>query len=364
MRTLPLLLLPIFAIAAAYGQNARTAPIPVAPVPQDPLELVTGTTQIPAGATERGTLVVLINRAIDNYALHARGTPAHVLQISFNATASTRYQGGAGSLRETWISGQHWRWDGAMPGYSLVRISSNGAVFDQNADSTIPMRIKMLANAVFAPVGGAPRQETLRTASVTWKGLPITCILTSAQSNPQVPATGRQWYETEYCIDPASGLLYLYSIAPGIYTVYDYTSALQFHGRVLPGRIMISENGTTVVDAQLTGITDTDASNTGPFTPTAQMIAQGPASVLGSPARFPLPAPAQSPGPYIQSVIVHAIIDEQGNVRELEALQSSSVTAAALDFVTGIKHGAMKPASGSSSMEREAFMNVQFLPAR
>jgi hypothetical protein len=364
MRTLPFLLIGFITATAGYCQKYQVSLVPIAPVPQDPLELVTGTTQVPATAADRGALVVLINRAFGNYSLHSRDSPAHILQISFNATASTLYQGGAGYLRETWISGQNWRWDGALPGYSLVRISSNGAVFDQNANSMIPLRVKMLANAVFAPIEGAPRRETLRTATVSWKGSQITCILTSAQGNPQVPAVGRQWYETEYCIDPASGLLDIYSIAPGIYTVYDYTSALQFHGRVLPGKISVSENGTTVLEAQLTGIADTDPSNTSPFTPTAQMIAQGPATALGSPARFPLPGPAPSPGRYMQPVIVHAIIDEQGNVRESEVLQSSSVSEAALDFVSKMKQGQMPQASGASPIEREAFINVQFRPAK
>jgi hypothetical protein len=222
-----------------------------------------------------------------------------------------------------------------LPGYSLVRISSNGAVFDQNSDSMIPMRIKMLANAVFLPIDAAPRRETLRSTSVTWNGSVITCILTSGQGNtPAATATGRQWNETEYCIDPASGLLDIYSIAPGIYTVYDYTSALQFHGRVLPGRISISENGTTVLDAQLTGIVDTDPSNTSPFTPTAQMIAQGPATVLGAPYRLngiPVPRRSGVSAWVVEPVIVHAIIDDSGAVRESEALQASSSAAAALD---------------------------------
>lgn len=167
MRTLPFrhILLSV-AFSACYGQVPDVSAIPVAPVPQDPLELVTGPTAVPATAAERGALVVLLNRAVDHYSLHARGTPAHVLQVSFNATASTLHEGGAGYLRETWISGQNWPWDGAMPGYSLLRISSNGAVFNQNADSSIPLRMKMLANAIFFPVEGAPRRETLRATSV------------------------------------------------------------------------------------------------------------------------------------------------------------------------------------------------------
>lgn len=142
---------------------------------------------------------------------------------------------------------------------------------------------------------------------------------------------------------------------------YDYTNALEFHVRMLPGKISITENGTPVLEAQLTSIADTNASDSSPFTPTAQMIAQGPATALGSPSRYSVRTPA--PGSYTQPVIVHAIIDEHGNARETEVLQSSSVSASALDFVGKMKHGQMKPAGGAITIEREVFINVQFLPA-
>jgi hypothetical protein len=360
MRTLPLFLLFVSWATVALCQDVSA--IPVAPVPPDPLELVTGPTQVPANPEQRGALVALMNRAVSHYALHQRGGPAHILQISFNATASTLNPGGAGQLRETWISGENWRWDGSLGGYTLLRISSNAAVYDQNPDSMIPLRLKMLSNAVFAPIEGAPRKATIRTTSVEWKGAQITCILMSAGANEQTPATGRQWYETEYCIDPATGLLDIYSKAPGIYAVYDYSNALSFHGRVLPGSITITENGATVLAAQLTSVADTDPSNASPFTPTSQMIAQGPATALQLPTRFPLPGPSPAPGAVVQPVIVHAVIDAKGNVRESEVLQTSSVSAAALAFVTGMKFAPMTPASGASPTEREAYINVRFQP--
>jgi hypothetical protein len=360
MRMLPLLFLSLITTATGFSQPPTA--IPIAPVPPDPLELVTGPTQIPVTAEERAALVSLLLNASEHYALHVRGGPAHILQISFNATASTLYPGGAGQLRETWISGQNWRWDGNMGSYSLVRISSNGAVYDSNQNSMLPMHFKLLTDAVFAPIEGAPRQQTLRTASVAWKGSQITCILESGQGNAQVGATGRQWDEREYCIDPGSGLLNISSIAPGIYAVYDYSNALKFHGRVLPGRVTISENGNNVVDAQLTSIADTDAANTIPFTPTAQMISQGPAIRLGLPFGFTLRAPGSAPGNMIQPVVVHSIIDGTGKVQESEALQTSSLTTAALDFVAKMTFGEMKPASGASSIERDQFLEVQFRP--
>ena len=44
-----------------------------------------------------------------------------------------------------------------------------------------------------------------------------------------------------YCVDPKTGELQTYSIAPGIYSAYDYTNALAFHGQTLPRRIAVME---------------------------------------------------------------------------------------------------------------------------
>lgn len=138
---------------------------------------------------------------------------------------------------------------------------------------------------------------------------------------------------------------------------------MKFHDRVLPGRVTISENGTTVVDAQLTSIADIDASDTTPFTPTAQMVAQGPATAMGGPERFAMPGGLVT-GAVIQPVIVHATLDTKGKVLESEVLQTSSVSAEALRLVSSSKFGAMKPASGASPVERDAYINVRFRPQR
>ena len=359
MRTLPLL----FFLAVSAGVCQDVSPMPVAPVPPDPLELVTGPTQVPANAAERGALVQLLLNATEKYALHERGGPAHLLQVSFNATASSRYQGGAGQLRETWINGQNWRWDGTLGSYSLMRISSNTAIYDQTPNSVVPMRFKMLASAIFNPIEAAPRRATLRSATVSWKGAQITCILTSGEGNAQVGAQGRQWYEKEFCIDPATGLLDVASLAPGLYTVYDYSNPLQFHGRFLAGKVTICENGTTVVDAQLTSISDIDPKDTSPFTPTAQMIAQGTAMALGTPERFALPGgDTPVPGGMIQPAIVHVTLDTQGKVIESEVLQTSIVSAAALSQVNGTQFGFLKTPAGAAPVEREAYINVRFQP--
>jgi hypothetical protein len=336
------------------------------PPPSDPLEPVTTEVQPITTVEQRASLVGLMNRAMDQYAMHAKGTPAHMLQISFNATASTLFPGGAGHLRETWISGQNWRWEATLDSYSLLRISSDGVAYDEQAPRPIPLRLKMLANAVFAPM--QPRAPSLRTASANWKGLQVTCALTSFPMMRQAaatPATGRQWDETEYCIDPATSLLMVYSEVPGIYVAYDYSSALRFHDRTLPGSITVTENGTVVLRAQLTSIVDTDPSNVSPFTPTTQMKAHGPAVVLYQPIQFVNPVFSKDiqPGTPVEPTIVHVTFNEEGIVQESELLQTSGLSAQALDVVTKMKFRGAPNASGAPPRQREAYIRVEFLPA-
>jgi hypothetical protein len=350
---------------AAYAQTAN----PVAP-PSDPLELVTGAAQPVTTVEQRAATVALLNRAAEQYAMHSKGTPAHILQISFNATASTLFPGGAGQLRETWISGQNWRWEATLGNYSLLRISSNGVAYYQQAPQAIPLRLKMLANTVFAPLQfTAPRVAAMRTASVTWKGAQITCVLLAPSGSAQDSAAakaGRQWNESEFCVDPATGLLDVYSEIPGYYAIYDYTNALKFHDRTLPGAVTISENGTAAVQAQLTSIADTDATNMTPYTPTAQMISQGPAVVLFAPMQMTrmVPSPSMQPGSAIEPAIVHVTLDEQGHVQESELLQTTGLSSQALALVTGTKLWPAPQTSGTPPRQREAFVRVEFVPAQ
>jgi len=341
--------------------------IEVAPVPPDPLELVTDGAKAFTTFEQREPLIAVVNRAASYYSLHAKSNPAYILDTSFHATASTLFAGGEGHLRETWISGGNWRLDASLATYSLVRISSNGVAYDQQAPSPIPMRLKMLYNAIYAPIEPKrveSNEQKLRFASVTWKGRAEGCVLMS----PRITQTGRTgaraWNEVEYCIDPATGLLDIYSEAPGIYVAYNYGKALRFHGKVLPGRVTITENGATVLDAQLNSIVETGASDAGALTPTAQMMAQGPAPVLLAPVRpwvwvWSSEVRASST---IEPTIVHAILDDQGNVQESEVLQGWSSAAKALAHIAKKNpFEALKP-DGGRPREREAFLEVQFRP--
>ena len=339
---------------------AQTASI--APIPPDPLELVTGQTQIPASPQQRAAVVTLMGNALANHNLHVRGDNPFDIRVSFNAAASTLYPAGQGTLEESWVSGQHWRWTATMGDYSQLQIGSNSAVYGQNR-AVMPMRVQALREALFAPLPGNGSRLTLRSSSVLLNGTPLTCVLTSSGANRQVPANGRQWYENEYCIDPATSTLRISSIAPGMYVAYDYANGHRFHDHLLPGKITITESGSTVLEAQISSVTDADPSNLTIYTPTAQMTAQGAAPVIEMPERFPrfFAAPAGSPST-VQPVIVHATLSQGGKILEIEALQSNAYTAAALRMVMQETFGGRPLPAGASPHLREAFINVQFRP--
>jgi hypothetical protein len=80
----------------------------------------------------------------------------------------------------------------------------------------------------------------------------------------------------KYCVDPKTGELQTYSIAPGIYNAYDYTNALPFHGQTLPRRIAVMEGQRRVRQIQLDSIQDPGPVDQGLLMPTQAMFAAGP----------------------------------------------------------------------------------------
>src|SRR5262249_28780186 len=158
---------------------------------------------------------------------------------------------------------------------------------------------------------------------------------------------------TEYCADAKTNLLYIYSDAPGIYVVYDYTSPLQFHGRTIPGKLAIFENNQQVIAAQLS-IADADPNQTALFTPTPQMISGGPGAMLAGTQHFTRLLPTASAEDRVQPTVVHGIVDNNGQVKEAIALQSSSVSAAALEAVKQMNFGRAS-GPGDIGSQRQVF---------
>src|SRR5271156_1392649 len=96
---LPLILVLVGLISViAFSQNPNA--IPVAPMPADPLEPVTGGIVVPATPDQRLAAQQIIVKARDLYKLHA-GSPFD-LKLTFNATGRSRYEG-PGTLEELFL---------------------------------------------------------------------------------------------------------------------------------------------------------------------------------------------------------------------------------------------------------------------
>jgi hypothetical protein len=350
-----------FALLLSSFVFSQTTP-KTAPLPYDPLELATGPTAVPDTPAKREVLLNLLEHARQNNGMHAPGSPPFAMKVSFNSTGTSRYTG-FGEVEETWMSGQTFRWSARLGDYSQLRIYRDGTAYDDKPRGSIPLRIQMVRQSVFWPVTGRFAPALIRMATANWQGTEVACMLVSGGANDATPTPRRRWEETEYCIDPKAGLLRTYSEAPGIYNVYDYSETFQFHGRTLARQISIVEDGVTVLQIHLESLTDAAGSDPDQFVPTKKMLSHGPGDILVGPFRFPqsVAAPPGRSG-VIQPVIVHAVLDKKGHVVEAEALQHTDalLSEAALAIVERSNY--RRSEGEGRPVQREAFINVQFIP--
>ena len=346
--------------SSTFAQNTPS----VAPLPTDPLELATGATLKVANPENRALVLNLLERARQNGSeLFAVGAPAFHLKLSFTSNGQSRYTG-SGEMEEIHYSRQTWRWTARLGDYAQVRIFQNGVPYDEKTPGPIPLRLQMVRGAVIWPMANVRPGTLIRMASAQWQGMEVMCSLLSFGEAAST-APGRHWEEREYCVDTKSALLRIYSEAPGIYTVYDYSDALHFHGHTLARQISIVESGEAVLQIHVDSLEDAGAPDPALFTPSKEMLARGPGIVLVPSARIPAFAasPIGNAGP-VQPVIVHASVDDQGKVVEAEALQNSnaSLSNAALSLVKSSTSPPQTRATGP--VQTEAFINVEFGAAR
>ena len=340
---------------AKSAAPALPDPLASAPVPTDPRELVNGGVKALASPDSRAAALGLLERARQNARLHTPSAPPYRFDSVFTAYGNA-LNTGPGQLSEIRASGRSWRWTVDLGGYSLARVADKGRTLDQPPVSAIPMRAQTLREAILWSLLNWPPGARIRSAEALWNGQPVTCLLLS-NGEAKLALTGaRLWEEDEYCIDPVSGFLQIYSIAPGTYFVYGYSRHLQFHGQQFPDHISIYANGAMVADADFT-IADMSAADESLLTPAPEMVD---ATVLaGNVLRLRLNAPSPVPFELVQPVIVHAQIDGEGKVveEELSAAADLALAQPALDLV---KRSAFPRAA---RMQRQAYINVRFMPA-
>jgi len=330
------------------------------PPPPDPHEMVTRDPRTLTKPADRSAALDLLDRARQNYNLHDISTP-YALKVSFESNGMSETEG-AWTMDEMSDGGTHWRWTAQLQGTDLrvLRIGTDGRVYGNNPSEPVPLRIQLVRSALHWPIMRNAGASAIRAADVERDGITMSCLLLSA-SIPPNPAP-RSWVEREYCIDPASGLLQMWSEAPGIYAVYDYTGARNFHGHTVPQQISIFEDGRLAVQARLESLEDAPTLDPALFKRAPELADAAESFTLASPSRFPMRVdPSDGPtSPFFQPLIVHAILDAQdGTVLDAEALQTSDrdLSRAAIDLVRSTTF----PPSG---FQQEAFINVQFhMPA-
>jgi hypothetical protein len=324
------------------------------PPPSDSHEMVTRQPRTLTKPADRSAALDLLDRARRNLNLHDVSTP-YALKVSFETNGAAQMEG-EWTMEELSDGGSHWRWAAQLGDFQLIRIGADDRVYGTNLSEPVPLRVQLVRSALLRPIGQGTGQYMIRAADVQRDGKEMSCLLLS-HSLPPNPAP-RSWVEREDCIDPATGLLQMWSVAPGIYAVYDYNGAAEFHGHMLPKQISIFEDGRPAVQVRVESLKDASDIDPNLFKPAPEMMEDGGTFALSAPERFPMRVdPSDGPtSSYFQPVIVHAILDAQdGSVLDAEPLQTSDrdLSRAAMELV---RSTAFEP----SGFQQEAFINVQF----
>lgn len=329
-------------------------------VPENPHELVTQNAKQITSAKQRAAAIDLLEQARRRASLHM-GRDPYTMKVSFTSggllgTSGAQPQAeGNGTMEETWTDSAR-RWTAQMGGASYSRVGTGSQVYGESADEPIPMRVQMVRTTLFDAIPPRLGAAAIRSATVNYQGRDISCFLLSGAAGITGP---RFWVESEYCVDPNTGLLQMWSEAPGIYIAYNYDGALEFHGHTVAREITVTEGYDTVLQIHVEGIEDARDVDPEALNPTEEL---GPSFSLSGPYRFPMRVDPEgsASSSVIRPVIVHATLGNQdGNVLDAEVVQSSdaSLNDKALDLVWNSGF----PATG---MQREVFINVQFhMPA-
>jgi hypothetical protein len=305
------------------------------PVPYDPAESVLGGAQLVHDAAERAAIIDMLQKSqhLSNVRLHA-----YDLKTSFTSYGSSSSDG-RWILEDMSPGTDVYRWTAQGPSYSAVFLTSKKLLSSSQPGGAVPLRLAQVRSAIFgAFFPGIGPLATLRAADGNVGGAALKCVLIAvnipAGTQPEF-ASGRSFGESEYCIDPKTLLLELYSPAPGIYIHYDYANAQHFHDTIIGGGFTITEGGKTIIEARTDSVSDAPPPNSNLFEPTglhtlgAGIVAEVPTLVRGI---------GGAPGSSAQSsktevVVVHGVLSPDGKLDEPEIIASTnpSFNQAAID---------------------------------
>ena len=350
------------AAITVFGQTVpRTMPIP-----QDPLELATGPIQSATTPESREPALQLLGRARNQFALRSNGQ-AYDLKVNFAANSLGRTNhDGAWQMEDLFVPKQGHRWTAtSASGYTTTSIAAAGKVWGDEASSAVPLRLLEARGVLFDPLQSPAYadQGTIRTSTATFGGAAVTCLLLSRSKNGAALAAGRDWEETEECIDPQSGLLRVHSEVPGRYAVYDYTGAPQLSGHVLPHTVTIMEAGRMVSKVTVESLGGISAPDPNLFVPTDEMKARGEAVAMTSATKVTRVhgEGAITSATTLRAVCVLGLVTATGHLVEAYALQPLDPNSeAAVADATNIDFAPLTPA-GAPPRQHFAFVIEKFI---
>lgn len=337
------------------------------PVPYDPMELVTGGARLIESPEERAETIELLAKAhrLSNVRMHP-----YELKTSFTSYGSSSSDG-QWILEDMSPSGNVYRWTAQGPGFSEIFLASSKLVSSNQPGGTMPLRLAQVRDAmwdVYSP--GIGPHATLRVANGDLKGASLQCILVAhgvyGKKQPEF-ASGRSFDEAEYCVNPGTVLLEMYSPYAGVYIRYDYANGLHFHEAIIPDGFTITERGKTVIEAKTEGVEDAPPANGNLFDPAGLnplgvgQVIQGPMRVRGF--EMTQSSDASAAG---QVVVLHGMVSPDGHLSEVEVLASTnpSLEDAAIDHAQKAHalqiDGDTQP--GTTPRSREVVFTVEFAP--
>jgi hypothetical protein len=355
----------LIASAAPLAMFAQTAPR-IAGVPGDPLELATGQIQIAITSDSRDAALQLLTRARNSYQLR-NSRQAWDLKVRFtvNSAGATNYDGDW-QMEDVFAPGQGVHWTAtSSAGYTITGIFADKANYAESSSSTIPLRLQEARAMLFNPLPSVAYagSGSIRTASATFRGSAVTCVLLARSRSVSNPALGRRWDEAEECIDPQSGLLQVHSEAPGRYAAYEYGNAVQLGSRRLPQTVTITEGGKVVSKISVASLQGVGSVDPALFLPTEGMKAGGQATAMTSATKISR-IQAQGPltaGMTLRPVCVFGMVNSTGQLVEAHSLQPDDPNSdAAVKDASAIDFSPTTPA-GAQPQQHFVFVIEKFV---
>ncbi len=352
---------------ATLSQLPRTVPLTSIPVPYDPMEAVTGNTQLAQTSEERAAALDLLEKAhrLSNVRLHA-----YDLKTSFTSYGLSSSDG-RWILEDMSPGPNVYRWTAQGPSFSGTFLNADKLLSSNQPGGAMPLRLAQVRDAMwgaYSPAIGP--YATLRVSNAYSNGAALHCILVAhgmyGNSQPQF-SSGRSFDEAEYCVNPQTGLLETYSPYAGVYVRYDYASGLHFHEQIIPSGFTITEHGKIVIEAKTESVEDAPPKNSGLFE-SAGLSPLGVGQVIVMPMMVHGLQSSESldgsaPG---QVVVVHGMVSPDGHLTEVEVLASTnqSLDQAAVDHAMKAPslHLGAGTQPGTTPQSREAVFTVQFAP--